>query len=233
MTIQKYLDVDHCRLCKAENKNNTHCYSSIPCSMGFLNNRHKFSGMFSKYLHAIVQCTCISSSLCNVFPCIYYNSMKKDAYDFVVINARYDILAKRLKDDCRYIFSEIFSCQISENRIFLLQGLQLLSVVLFFNLSHKLFIFSANNFSDFIIEETTLKCPMSNVQSRFILTWQTGRMCANATACLQMQENSNTCTFRNWAHPCFRRNLLLLVSLKWEAWRSKYGKSVKIIYIHI
>ena len=94
-------------------------------------------------------------------------------------------------------------------------------------------LFSANEFNDFIIEETTLKYTMSNILSRFIRTWQTGRMCANATACLQMQENSNTCTFRNWAHPCCRLNLLLLVSLKWEAGRSKYGKSLKIIYIHI
>ena len=69
--------------------------------------------------------------------------MKKDAYDFVAINARCDTLAKRTNDDCRYILfrnillsSGLYKIS-SENRIFLLQGLQLLSVVLFLNLSHK------------------------------------------------------------------------------------------------
>ena len=165
--------------------------------------------------------------------------MKKDAYDFVVINARCDILAKRTNNDCRYIFSEIFCCQVASIKF--LQKTEfsyckaynyyLLCFFLIFLINYSLF--SANKFSDFIIEETTLKYPMSNIQSCFIRTWQTGRMCANTTARLQMQENSNTCTFRNWAHPCCRLNLLLLVSLKWEAGRSKYWKSLKITYIHI
>ena len=191
MTIQKYLNVDHCRLCKAENENNTHCYSSIPCSMGFLNNRHKLSGMFSKYLHTIVH---VFQECFVMFPMyLYYNSMKKDAYDFVVIDARCDILAKRTNNDCRYIFSEIFCCQVASIKF--LQKTEfsyckaynyyLLCFFSIFLINYSLF--SANKFSDFITEETTLKYPMSK-RSQVVLFGH-GRQ----AECVQMQQLAYRC----------------------------------------